>query len=109
MNTKSNSTPSAHASKPKNQNSMNIFGSVCINKKLLLNRVLIKEECKELFDFLYAKHFQCIICRDILFDPVLCNECNGVFCRNCVVGTNVNNKVFILLKCNHKSVKTYFR
>ena len=54
------------------------------SSKLFLHRLLLKPEDKELFNKIYSKHIECLICHDILFDPITCIQCRGVYCKECI-------------------------
>ena len=75
-----------------------------LQEKILLNRFLIKPSCKETFDYLYCKHYQCILCKDIIFDPVYCSDCQAVYCRVCAEDKVLNVKNNIYLKCDHLNI-----
>jgi len=52
--------------------------------KNLFNQRLIIQKHKSRFDFLYNTYHKCLICNDILFDPVLCIDCDIIYCKCCV-------------------------
>ena len=80
----------------------------CKNNKLFFNKLLIKPESRAYFDLLYTKDFKCIICKDVLFDPVLCSECKRVYCSSCIKDKDLNNLTSnhnMILKCNHDRIE----
>ena len=82
-----------------------LIKELTLANKDLLNKRLIKPGSKDYFDFLYTKHFECILCKEILFDPVCCSNCNGIFCRNCVYDLRNNYKNFSVLRCLHSEIE----
>ena len=77
------------------------------NKDLLLRR-LIKHSSRSYFELFYSKYYECLICKDILFDPVQCNKCNEIFCRSCIYSLSTNsrytNSNFRVLNCFHRQL-----
>ena len=73
--------------------------------KNLFNQRLIKPEVKDRFDFLYNMYYKCLICNDVVFDPILCIDCEVVFCYSCVSELdNYSNKSSIYLNCKHENI-----
>ena len=72
------------------------------------NRRLIKSNCKDFFDCFYTKKFECGLCKDVLFDPVLCNKCRVVYCRNCVYDVCLAYKSYNVVKCKHEEITEVF-
>ena len=64
------------------------------------NRKLIVSEIKEHFNQLYGRCYKCLICYDVIFDPVYCSDCRIVFCKNCISNVNKNNN----LLCSHTTI-----
>ena len=34
---------------------------------------------------LYSEEFQCIICSNLVYNPITCNKCQSFFCKKCIV------------------------
>jgi len=63
-------------------NNQNLYSKLKINDEKLagiaLDRVI--ETCKE-----YASELICFICSNFLIDPILCDECQIIFCSSCIL------------------------
>ena len=76
--------------------------------KNMLNKRLILPEVKSRFDFLYNTYCKCLICDDTLFDPMLCSDCDIIYCRSCVTdldeSSNLNPTHPTFISCRHESL-----
>ena len=62
------------------------------------NRRLIHRDVKEDFNTLYEKFYKCLICNDVIYDPVHCSECQLIFCNSCISNPDLKRINFL---CNH--------
>ena len=68
------------------------------NNKLYLHKSLIRPESIDHFNFYYSNLFECVLCKDTLFDAVSCTTCNKIFC----------SALFIILKDGTISISLLF-
>ena len=75
--------------------------------KNMFNQRLIKPEFKSRFDLLYNTYFKCLICNDTLFDPVLCSDCEIIFCKSCVFDLDTRSDISQIspfISCKHENI-----
>ena len=46
----------------------------------------------------------CLICKDLIIDPIMCSECKNVFCKKCIENWARKNKK-CPIKCNSNFIK----
>ena len=64
------------------------------------NKRLIIPEIFKYFNKLYDRFYKCLVCYDVIFDPIYCSECQLVFCSSCVSkGSKSKN-----LNCLHSNL-----
>jgi len=56
-----------------------------IEPKDYFNRRLIYPQARDDFNQLYETYYKCLICQDVVFDPVYCSKCQMVFCSSCII------------------------
>ena len=72
--------------------------------KLYLHKSLIKPESEDYFNFYYTSKFECVICKDTIFDPISCEGCGSNFCRSCILDKSKTEKYLKFTSCHHESI-----
>ena len=70
-----------------------------IENNQLLTLCSIKPESREYFQKHFEKSMKCSICEGIIFDPVACNDCKEVFCKQCIQSKIYKNEKCPLEDC----------
>ena len=67
------------------------------------NKRLINTDIREDFNEMYERYFKCLICNDVVFNPIYCSECENIFCKTCI---SINKHKNNLLLCDHTKIST---
>ena len=72
------------------------------------NKRLIVPEIRDHFNVVYEMRYKCLICYDVVYDPVYCSECQLVFCKSCVTVSSTQSLNNIQknknLLCDHTNI-----